>query len=184
MKPENILVCKSGVVKICDFGFARMLSEFINVLRMCVCMLQKCVVGTVCIYVPLFGINSIAQAYVVHVCVCTHLCVCLSTYLFVCVRTCVHVSLCMYVCMYVYLSVCLSVCLSTYVYLCVVCVCVCTISVRFMCVVRMYLFHYYILSKDIIIILYHELFVLNLSVLYLCICTYILHTVYTTYILL
>ena len=29
MKPENILVCKSGVVKICDFGFARMLSELI-----------------------------------------------------------------------------------------------------------------------------------------------------------
>ncbi|XP_065906716.1 cyclin-dependent kinase-like 4 [Dysidea avara] len=26
VKPENILVCKSGVVKICDFGFARMLT--------------------------------------------------------------------------------------------------------------------------------------------------------------
>ncbi len=28
VKPENILVCKNGVVKLCDFGFARMLSEF------------------------------------------------------------------------------------------------------------------------------------------------------------
>ena len=28
VKPENILVCKNGVVKLCDFGFARMLSKF------------------------------------------------------------------------------------------------------------------------------------------------------------
>ena len=27
VKPENILVCKNGVVKLCDFGFARMLSK-------------------------------------------------------------------------------------------------------------------------------------------------------------
>lgn len=27
VKPENILVSKNGVVKLCDFGFARMLSE-------------------------------------------------------------------------------------------------------------------------------------------------------------
>ena len=29
VKPENILVSKNGVVKLCDFGFARMLSECI-----------------------------------------------------------------------------------------------------------------------------------------------------------
>ena len=43
VKPENILVCKSGVVKICDFGFARMLSELIvNVffMHMFVCVLE------------------------------------------------------------------------------------------------------------------------------------------------
>ena len=28
VKPENILVSKNGVVKLCDFGFARMLSEY------------------------------------------------------------------------------------------------------------------------------------------------------------
>ena len=27
VKPENILVCKNGIVKMCDFGFARVLSE-------------------------------------------------------------------------------------------------------------------------------------------------------------
>ena len=27
VKPENILVCKNGVVKLCDFGFARLLSK-------------------------------------------------------------------------------------------------------------------------------------------------------------
>ena len=27
MKPENILISKNGVVKLCDFGFARMLSK-------------------------------------------------------------------------------------------------------------------------------------------------------------
>ena len=30
VKPENILVSKNGVVKLCDFGFARMLSECPN----------------------------------------------------------------------------------------------------------------------------------------------------------
>ena len=28
VKPENILVCKNGIIKLCDFGFARVLSEF------------------------------------------------------------------------------------------------------------------------------------------------------------
>ena len=27
VKPENILICKNGVVKLCDFGFARNLSK-------------------------------------------------------------------------------------------------------------------------------------------------------------
>ena len=33
VKPENILVCKNGVVKLCDFGFARLLSECIALQR-------------------------------------------------------------------------------------------------------------------------------------------------------
>ena len=28
VKPENILICKNGVVKLCDFGFARNLSQY------------------------------------------------------------------------------------------------------------------------------------------------------------
>ena len=49
MKPENILVCKSGVVKICDFGFARMLSEWIKS-SVCVC---ACVYVCVCLFLGL-----------------------------------------------------------------------------------------------------------------------------------
>ena len=30
VKPENILICKNGVVKLCDFGFARNLSKYTN----------------------------------------------------------------------------------------------------------------------------------------------------------
>lgn len=30
IKPENILITRNGIVKVCDFGFARMLSEFIR----------------------------------------------------------------------------------------------------------------------------------------------------------
>ena len=29
VKPENILVTKNGTVKLCDFGFARLLSEYL-----------------------------------------------------------------------------------------------------------------------------------------------------------
>ena len=28
VKPENLLITKDGVVKLCDFGFARMLSKY------------------------------------------------------------------------------------------------------------------------------------------------------------
>ena len=34
VKPENILVCKNGVVKLCDFGFARLLSKQNNMLTL------------------------------------------------------------------------------------------------------------------------------------------------------
>ena len=42
VKPENILVCKSGVVKICDFGFARMLSEYSPVYSLYAICLLRC----------------------------------------------------------------------------------------------------------------------------------------------
>lgn len=29
MKPENILITKQGVIKLCDFGFARILSKLL-----------------------------------------------------------------------------------------------------------------------------------------------------------
>ena len=38
VKPENILVSKRGVVKLCDFGFARAIGKFWFDVCVCVCV--------------------------------------------------------------------------------------------------------------------------------------------------
>jgi len=48
VKPENILVCKSGVVKICDFGFARMLSKFYTFTFYCTCVHMCTIICVMC----------------------------------------------------------------------------------------------------------------------------------------